>query len=45
MGIIIKKARDAFLNRERRDYREYKKLTDEQLEERMLKLPVKPPIY
>lgn len=45
MGIIPLKQRNAFLERDRRDFREYKKLTDEQLEERMLKLPVKPPIY
>jgi SNF2 family DNA or RNA helicase len=45
MGIIPLKAREAFLARDRRDFREYKKLTDEQLEQRMLKLPVKPPIY
>lgn len=45
MGIIALKARNEFLARQRRDFREYKKLTDEQLEARMLKLPVKPPIY
>ena len=45
MGIIALKSREAFLARSRRDYREYKKLTDAQLEMRMLKLPVKSPIY
>lgn len=45
MGIIALKSRNEFLDRPRRDYREYKLLTDEQLEQRMLKLPVKPPIY
>lgn len=45
MGVIPLKQRNAFLARQRHDFREYKKLTDEQLEERMLKLPVKPPIY
>lgn len=45
MGIIVKKSKDEFLARQRRDYREYKKLTDEQLEQKMLKLSVKPPIY
>ena len=45
MGIISFTARKAFLERKRQDYREYKKLTDAQLEQRMLKLPVKPPIY
>lgn len=45
MGIIALKSREAFLARQRHDYRKYKKLTDQQLEERMLKLPVKPPIY
>ena len=45
MGIIALKSRNDFLARQRKDFREYKKLTDEQLEQRMLKLPVKPPIY
>lgn len=45
MGIIALKSRNEFLARQRRDYREYKKLTDEQLEQKMLALPVKPPIY
>lgn len=45
MGIIALKSRNEFLARQRKDYREYKKLTDEQLEQRMLELPVKPPIY
>ena len=45
MGIIALKARNDFIARDRRDYREYKKLTDAQLEVKMLKLPVKPPIY
>ena len=45
MGIIALKSRKAFLARQRRDFREYKKLTDEQLEARMLKLPVQPPIF
>lgn len=43
--VIPLKQRNAFLERERQDYREYKKLTDAQLEQRMLALPVKPPIY
>lgn len=43
--VIALRAREAFLARQRHDYREYKKLTDEQLEQRMLALPVKPPIY
>jgi superfamily II DNA or RNA helicase len=45
MGIIALKSRNDFLARQRRDYREHKKLTDEQLEQKMLALPVKPPIY
>lgn len=45
MGIIALSARKAFLARKRKDYREYKKLTDDQLEQRMLKLPVQPPIW
>lgn len=45
MGVIALRAREAFLARERKDYREYKKLTNEQLEQRMRALPVKPPIW
>jgi superfamily II DNA or RNA helicase len=45
MGIIALKAREAFLARERYDYRRYKQLTDEQLDARMFKLPAKPPIW
>lgn len=45
MGIIAHSAKQAFLNRPRIDFREYKNLTEEQLEERMLKLPVRPPIF
>lgn len=45
MGIIALKSRNEFLARQRRDFRKYKKLTDEQLEAKMLQLPVKPPIY
>lgn len=45
MGIIALKSRNDFLARARKDYRKYKDLTAEQLEARMLKLPVKPPIY
>jgi SNF2 family DNA or RNA helicase len=45
MGIIALKSRNAFLDRSRRDYREYKDLTDEQLETKMFQLPVRPPIY
>jgi superfamily II DNA or RNA helicase len=45
MGIIPLQHRNAFLERSRRDYREYKKLTDDQLEQKMLALPVKPPIF
>lgn len=45
MGIIAFKARNQFLERERRDYREYKKLTEAELEQKMLALPVKPPIW
>ena len=45
MGIIPLREREAFINRDRYDFREYKKLTDEQLERRMLKLPVKPPVF
>jgi superfamily II DNA or RNA helicase len=45
MAVISLSARKAYLARARQDYREYKKLTKEQLEERMLKLPVKPPIW
>lgn len=43
--MIPSKERKAFLDRPRKDYREYKKLTEEQLEQRMLELPVKPPIF
>jgi superfamily II DNA or RNA helicase len=43
--VLALKSRKAFLDRERRDFREYKKLTREQLEQRMLKLPAKPPIW
>lgn len=43
--MIPLKSRNEFLARQRRDYREYKKLTDAQLEQKMLALPVKPPIY
>jgi SNF2 family DNA or RNA helicase len=45
MGVIPLKQRNAFLERLRRDYREYKNLTDAQLEQKMLALPVRPPIY
>jgi SNF2 family DNA or RNA helicase len=45
MGVIPLKQRNAFLERPRQDFREYKKLTEAQLEQKMLDLPVKPPIY
>lgn len=45
MGVITKKAREAFLNRPRSDYRSYKKLTIDQLEAKMKSLPAKPPIW
>jgi SNF2 family DNA or RNA helicase len=45
VGVLALKARQAFLDRRRLDYRKYKNLTRDQLEERMLKLPVKPPIW
>ena len=45
MGIIALKHRNAFLDRPRQDYREYKNLTEDQLEQKMLALPVRPPIY
>lgn len=45
MGTIALRARKAFLERDRYDYREYKKLTNAEIEQRMLKLPVKPPIF
>lgn len=45
MGIIPLQQREAFINRDRHDYRKYKDLTEEQLEHRMLKLPVSPPIF
>ena len=45
MALISIKARKDFLARQRRDYNEYKKLTTEQLEEKMLALPVQPPIW
>lgn len=45
MGIIPLKQREAFIKRDRYDYRQYKKLTDADLEQRMLELPVKPPIF
>lgn len=45
MGVIKKKARDAFLNRPRKDYRTFKSLTLDDLEARMQSLPVKPPIW
>lgn len=45
MAIIPLKSRNAFIDRPRVDFREYKKLTDEQLEQRKDALPVKPPIW
>ena len=45
MALIALSARKAYLARARRDFRKYKNLTKEELEERMFKLPVKPPIY
>ena len=45
MGIIPLREREAFINRKRYDYRQYKNLTDKEIEERMLALPVKPPIF
>lgn len=45
MGIIALSSRKEFLARKRVDYRKYKRLTEEQLEQRMLALPVKPPIW
>jgi SNF2 family DNA or RNA helicase len=45
MGVIPLKQREAFLNRERFDYRKYKNMTEDQLEQMILKLPVKPPIF
>jgi superfamily II DNA or RNA helicase len=45
MGVIAKKFKEEFLRRDRRDFRKYKNLNDVQLEERMLRLPVRPPIW
>jgi SNF2 family DNA or RNA helicase len=45
MGIIARKSKKEFLKRDRHDFREYKKLTETQLEDRMMKLPVRPPIW
>lgn len=45
MGVIPLREREAFIARDRYDYRTYKDLTEEQLEQRMLKLPAKPPIF
>lgn len=45
MGIIQKKAIRAFLDRERDDLRDWKKLSDEELDALMCTLPTMPPIW
>lgn len=43
--ILPKRAVRAFLNRKRRDYHTWKKLTKEEIEEKRLQLPIRPPIW
>lgn len=44
-GVIAKPALDAFMARPRKDWSFYKRLTAAQVEERMAKLPIRPPIW
>lgn len=45
MGTLATSAKNAFLNRIRRDFRKWKGVSNEELEQRMLQLPVQPPIW